>query len=65
MENLEGLKKKLLKSKAIRKEYNRLDIAFEFGEAVIDFRVKYELTQENLSKITGIGLRTIKKIEQS
>lgn len=53
--NLKQLKKHFPKPKQ--------DLAFEFGQSIIDFRVKHGLSPEKLCKLVGIGKRTLNKLE--
>lgn len=62
----ETFKKKLFKENPkLKKEYEKIDIAFEFAEALIDFRVKHHLSQKGLAKQTGLGIRIIKMLEET
>lgn len=52
-----------LKNKKFRKEYEKLEPWRETLVAIIDAREKKNITQEKLSKLTGINQSELSKIE--
>ena len=56
-------KKKALSNPKIKKEYDALGPEYDLIQAMIDARVKQDITQKELSKITGITQADISRIE--
>ena len=56
-------KKKALSNPKIKKEYDALGPEYDLIKAMIDARVKQDITQKELSKITGITQADISRIE--
>jgi transcriptional regulator with XRE-family HTH domain len=57
-------KKRLLKKKAIRKEYERVDLAYEIGQMISDARIVKKMTQDKLAKLVGTQQPSIARIER-
>ena len=57
------LKKELLKNPEVKAEYDALEPEFNIIQAMIDARKQQNLTQEELSKRTGITQADISRIE--
>ena len=53
-----------LKDPEFKKEYDALEEEFATIQAMIDARNKYNLTQKDLSKLSGINQANISKIER-
>ena len=60
---LQKLKERLLANKTFREEYYRKDLAVEVGEAIIDVRVKFGLTQAELADLVGVEQSSIVLLE--
>lgn len=63
MINYEEFKADVLKDPNIKKEYDSLEIEFGIIQAMIDARKEKNLTQKDLSRITGITQADISRIE--
>lgn len=59
----EELRKKILSNPDAQKEYDRLQPEFQIIEAIMEARYERELTQQQLSDITGIDRSDISKLE--
>ena len=53
-----------LKDKEFKKEYEALDLEFQIIKAILDGRKEKNLTQKQLSELTGINQADISKIEK-
>ena len=60
---LKGLFKEDMKDPAFKAEYERLEPEFQIIRAIIDAREESGLTQEELSKRSGINQANISKLE--
>ena len=56
-------KKKVLSNPKTKKEYDALGLEYDLIQAMIDARVKQDITQKELSKKTGITQADISRIE--
>ena len=56
-------KKKALSNPDIKKEYDALGPEYDLIQAMIDARIKQDITQKELSRITGITQADISRIE--
>lgn len=63
MSSYNELKKELLKNPEVKAEYDALEPEFNIIQAMIDARKQKNLTQEELSKRTGITQADISRIE--
>lgn len=63
MSSYNELKKELLKNPVVKAEYEALEPEFNIIQAMIDARKQQNLTQEELSKRTGITQADISRIE--
>ena len=63
MGSYNDLKKELLKNPEVKAEYDALEPEFNIIQAMIDARKQQNLTQEELSKRTGITQADISRIE--
>ena len=63
MSTYNELKKELLKNPEVKAEYDALEPEFNIIQAMIDARKQQNLTQEELSKRTGITQADISRIE--
>jgi len=61
--NYKELKKQLLKSPVVKKEYERADLAFEIARMLIRLRVFKGITQEKLAKMLGTKQPSIARAE--
>ncbi len=55
--------KKLLKNKAVKREYEKLLPEYELAKSIIEQRLKKKLTQDDVAKRTGMPQSTIARIE--
>lgn len=62
-DELKQLKEKLLKKRSFKKEMERLDLAFEIAESIIDARIKKGMTQKELAKKMKTKQSGIARIE--
>ena len=63
MSSYKELKKQLLENPKVKAEYDALEPEFNIIQAMIDARKQQNLTQEELSKKTGITQADISRIE--
>ena len=63
MTKYEDFKRELLSDPEVKEEYDALEPEFDIIRALIDARKKQRLTQEELSKRTGITQADISRIE--
>jgi len=63
MSSYNEFKKELLKNPQVKAEYDALEPEFNIIQAMIDARKQQNLTQEELSKRTGITQADISRIE--
>ena len=63
MSSYNEFKKELLKNTEVKAEYDALEPEFNIIQAMIDARKQQNLTQEELSKRTGITQADISRIE--
>ena len=63
MQNYQQLKKKLLKDKEIKKNYEMLKPEFEFIAAIIKKRIEKGLTQKMLAQKLGTKQSAISRLE--
>jgi ribosome-binding protein aMBF1 (putative translation factor) len=63
MSSYNDLKKQLLDNPKVKAEYDALEPEFNIIQAMIDARKQQNLTQEELSKKTGITQADISRIE--
>ena len=54
---------KLLKSKAVKREYEKLLPEYEITKSIIEQRLKKKMTQDDVAKRTGMPQSTIARIE--
>lgn len=59
----EELKKEVLSDPEVKKEYDALEPEFQLILAMLEFRSKQNLTQQELADRTGINRSDISKIE--
>jgi DNA-binding XRE family transcriptional regulator len=57
------LKERLLQDPETKREYEALDAEYQIIKALIELRIKYNLTQEDLSKLIGIPKTNISRFE--
>lgn len=63
MKDYRKFKKQLLKNKAVKKAYDKLDPEFTLIEMIIEKRLKQGLTQKQLAKKIGIKQPIISRLE--
>ncbi len=63
MTSYADFKKKSLENLEIKEEYDKLQPEYDIIQAMIDVRKKLNMTQNDLSKITGITQADISRIE--
>ena len=63
MSSYDELKKQLLNNPKVKAEYDALEPEFNIIQAMIDARKQQNLTQEELSRKTGITQADISRIE--
>ena len=63
MSSYSQLKQELLKNPEVKAEYEALEPEFNIIQAMIDARREQEMTQEELSRRTGITQADISRIE--
>ena len=61
--NFEEDLKRRLKDPELKKAYDDLEIEFTIIKTIIDARIKYNLTQKDLSERTGITQADINRLE--
>jgi len=61
--NLSQYKEKSLKDPKFEKEYNALDLQYKVIHELIRYRLENNITQEELSKRTGISKSNISRFE--
>ncbi len=54
---------KLLKNKAVKREYEKLLPEYELTKSIIEQRLKKKMTQDDVAKRTGMPQSTIARIE--
>jgi len=64
MSNYNNFKKKLLKTKAVKKAYDDLGLEFALVEMIIKKRLKQRLTQQQLAKKLGTKQPVISRLER-
>ena len=64
MSNYRDLKKRLLKNKDIRKEYDRLRPEYELLDKIIFLRLKHKMTQKQLAKKLNTKQSAISRLEK-
>lgn len=63
IKNLSQYKEKALKDPEFEKEYNALDLQYKVIHELISYRLENNITQEELSKKTGISKSNISRFE--
>lgn len=63
MSDLKKYINKQLKNDAFKKEYEKSQKSYELAKKIISARISCNMTQEDLSKITGIKQSNISRIE--
>ena len=63
MRDFQELKRELLQDEEVRKEYEDLDPEYQLIKTMIEARKKLNITQQELSKRTGIDRTDISRIE--
>lgn len=63
IKNLSQYKEKSLKDPEFEKEYNALDLQYKVIRELINYRLENNVTQEELSKKTGISKSNISRFE--
>ncbi|MDO4197869.1 MAG: helix-turn-helix transcriptional regulator [Erysipelotrichaceae bacterium] len=63
MRKYEDYKKKALENPEVREEYDNLEFEYDLIQAMIDARIRQNLTQKQLSELTGITQADISRIE--
>ncbi len=64
MSNYKDLKKRLLKNKGIRKEYERLRPEYELLDKIISLRLEHNITQKQLAKKLNTKQSAISRLEK-
>ncbi len=64
MSNYQDLKKRLLKNKGIKKEYDRLRPEYELLDKIISLRLKQKMTQKQLAKRLDTKQSAISRLEK-
>lgn len=64
MSNYRDLKKRLLKNKGIKKEYDRLRPEYELLDKIIALRLKYKITQKQLAEKLDTKQSAISRLEK-
>lgn len=64
MSNYKDLKKRLLKNRGIRKEYERLRPEYELLDKIISLRLKHNITQKQLAKKLHTKQSAISRLEK-
>jgi len=64
MSNYRDLKKRLLKNKGIKKEYDRLKPEYELLDKIISLRLKQKMTQKQLAKKLDTKQSAISRLEK-
>ncbi len=62
--NLDDMLKKALENPEVRKEYEALEIEYAIKSIILQARKEMNMTQEQLSKATGIDRADISKLER-
>lgn len=63
MRDFQELKRELLQDEEVRKEYEDLEPEYQLIKTMIEARKKLNITQQELSKRTGIDRTDISRIE--
>ena len=63
MSSYKEYKEKALKNPEVKEEYDALEPEYDIIQAIIDARVKQNMTQKELSERTGITQADISRIE--
>jgi len=63
MEDYRQIKKEILKSKNIKREYNKLGVEFDLISALIKKRIEKGLSQEELARRIGTRQSAISRLE--
>lgn len=61
--NFQDFKKEQMKKPEFKKEYDSLETEFKIKQALIDLRKTNNLSQKELSELTGIAQGDISKLE--
>jgi predicted transcriptional regulator len=61
--NFKEYKKRVLKNKAFREEYDRYDLAFEISHMIIEARLVKGITQKGLADLAGTKQPAIARLE--
>lgn len=64
MTEFEEFKNELLSDPEVKKEYDALEPEYDIIQAMIDARIKQNITQKELSERTGITQADISRIER-
>ncbi|MBI5123136.1 helix-turn-helix transcriptional regulator [Candidatus Roizmanbacteria bacterium] len=64
MSNYRDLKKRLLKNKGIKKEYDRLKLEYELLDKIISLRLRQKMTQKQLAKRLDTKQSAISRLEK-
>lgn len=59
----QDVKNKLLSEPKVKKEYQRIDLAFEIAKIVIEARILKGITQDKLAKLVGTKQPSIARLE--
>lgn len=57
-------RKKLLRNKEVREEYEKLLPEYELAKSIIEQRLRKKMTQEDIAKKAGIPQSTVSRIER-
>jgi DNA-binding XRE family transcriptional regulator len=63
MSNYNDFKKEMLENEEVKEEYDALEPEFDIIQAMVAARKKQNITQKELSEITGITQADISRIE--
>ncbi len=64
MSNYRDLKKRLLKNKGIKKEYDRLRPEYELLDKIISLRLKQKMTQKELAEKIDTKQSAVSRLEK-
>ncbi len=64
MSNYRDLKKRLLKNKAIKKEYGGLRPEYELLDKIISLRLRHKMTQKQLAKKLNTKQSAVSRLEK-
>jgi len=64
MSDLSNLKEELLKDPEFRKHWMEMQTAADIADAIMDTRIKQDLSREDLARLSGVRAANIRKYEE-